>query len=317
MQVCGLLGQLWPDSEVDTPQMRQSFECGLQSPGQKYICAVQDEKVVGFCSLNIKNSLWQQGLMAHVDELVVDQRHRGVGIGSALLRRVEEIAAEMGCKRVELDSAHHRIQAHTFYEGLGFENRALLFSKTMVPGGNNLPKCSTSERKSNGLVDTVIREVRPDDAEAVISILNPIIESAMYSALDTKYTVEAEVEFIRNFPPRGVFHIAEDPREHKAVGFQTLEPFADYTQAFDHVGVIATFTDLGWRRRGIGRRLSEVTFESGRGKGYEKIFTFVRADNPEALQFYLKLGFHVIGTAQKHTRIGGNYMDEIIIEKFL
>ena len=47
------------------------------------------------------------------------------------------------------------------------------------------------------------------------------------------------------------------------------------------------------------------------------MFTFVRADNLEALQFYLKLGFRVVGTAQRQARIGSNYVDEIIIEKFL
>jgi L-amino acid N-acyltransferase YncA len=146
---------------------------------------------------------------------------------------------------------------------------------------------------------------------------NPIIESGVYSALDTPFTVEAEREFIRNFPRRGVFQMAEDPRDHKAVGFQTLEPYATYTHAFDHVGVIATFVDLACRRRGVGGRLSNVTFESARNKGYQKLFTFVRADNPDALQFYLKLGFRVVGTSQRQARIGGSYVDEIIIEKFL
>jgi ribosomal protein S18 acetylase RimI-like enzyme len=80
----------------------------------------------------VNNNLWQQGLIGHVDELVVDQRHRRMGIGSALLRRMEEIAAEMGCKRLQLDSAHHRLEAHAFYESLGFRNRAMLFSKPMA-----------------------------------------------------------------------------------------------------------------------------------------------------------------------------------------
>lgn len=124
-----LLGSLWPDIDVHTTEMRRCFERDLQSPNQKYVCAVLDEEVVGFCSLNIKNNLWQQGLVGHVDELVVDEPHRRIGIGSALLRRIEEIAMEMGCKRLELDSAHHRGEAHAFYESLGFQNRAMLFSK--------------------------------------------------------------------------------------------------------------------------------------------------------------------------------------------
>lgn len=169
----------------------------------------------------------------------------------------------------------------------------------------------------NDPMDFLIREVRPDDAEVIANILNPIIQSGQYSALDTPFTVEAEREFISNFPERGVFHVAEDSRDHRAVGFQNLEPYATYTHAFDHVGVIATYVDLGCRRRGVGRRLAEVTFETARGKGYEKLFTSVRADNPAALQFYLNLGFRVVGTAKRQARIGSKYVDEVFIEKFL
>ena len=166
-------------------------------------------------------------------------------------------------------------------------------------------------------MDPQIREVRADDAGAIVGILNPIIESRAYSALDTPLTVEAEREFIRRFPRRGVFLVAEDSCDRRAVGFQTLEPYATYTHAFDHVGVIATFVDLACRRRGVGRRLAEATFESARGKGYEKVFTFVRADNPGALQFYLALGLQVVGTAERQAKIGGDYVDEVFLERFL
>jgi L-amino acid N-acyltransferase YncA len=171
--------------------------------------------------------------------------------------------------------------------------------------------------RTNDPMDLLIREVQPGDAEAIVGILNPIIESGAYSALDTPFTVEAEREFIRNFPQRGAFHVAEEPRDHRAVGFQTLEPYATYTHAFDHVGVVATFVDLACRRRGIGKRLSEVTLPCARDKGFEKIFTFVRADNPDALGFYLGLGFRIVGTAERQAKIGGDYVDEIIIERFL
>jgi L-amino acid N-acyltransferase YncA len=163
----------------------------------------------------------------------------------------------------------------------------------------------------------LVREVRPDDAEAILGILNPIIESGAYSALDTPFTVEAEREFIRSFPQRGLFHLAEQSREQRVVGFQTLEPFATYTRAFDHVGVIATFVEMACRGRGVGRSLAEATFAQARPKGYEKLFTFVRADNRDALRFYRGLGFRVVGTAARQAKIDGKYVDEVIVERFL
>jgi L-amino acid N-acyltransferase YncA len=162
-----------------------------------------------------------------------------------------------------------------------------------------------------------IRDVSADDAEAIVGIFNPIIESGIYTAFDTPFSVEAEREYILNLPDRGIFHVAVCQREQRVVGFQSLEPFATYTHAFDHVGVLGTYVDIKSRRQGIASRLFEATFETARRKGYEKLFTFVRADNMAALAAYLNQGFRVVGTSQRHAKINGKYVDEIMIERFL
>ena len=165
--------------------------------------------------------------------------------------------------------------------------------------------------------EILVRKASVDDAEAIVAIFNPIIEAGAYTAFDTPFTVEAEREYILNLPPRGILHVAVCQTDQRVVGFQGLEPFAAYTHAFDHVGVIGTYVDLSRRRQGIASRLFEVTFETARLKGYEKIFAYVRADNIAALTTYLNQGFRVVGTAQRHARINGKYVDEIMIEKFL
>ena len=166
-------------------------------------------------------------------------------------------------------------------------------------------------------MDLLIREVQPEDAESIIGILNPIIEAGSYTVLDRTLSVEEEQRFITNFPDRGVFHVAQRRKNGQVVGFQSIEPFATYTRTFDHVAGIATFVDLSQRRQGIGRRLSEVTFEAAIRAGYEKIFTYVLAHNQASLAFHLKLGFRIVGTSQKQAKFGADYADEVIIEKFL
>lgn len=163
----------------------------------------------------------------------------------------------------------------------------------------------------------VIRDVDPSDAEAIVRILNPIIDARVYTALDTPFSVEAERNYILNFPQRGVWKVAIRQSDRSLVGFQIMEPFATYTKAFDHVGTLGTFVDLGLRRQGVAKRLFDATFETAAEKGYEKIFTFVRADNPAALRTYLAQGFTVLGTAHRQAKIDGRYIDEILIEKFL
>lgn len=166
-------------------------------------------------------------------------------------------------------------------------------------------------------MNLLIREAQPNDAAAIVGILNPIIEANVYTAFDTPLTVQFEREYILNFPQRGVFHIAVSCFDQKIVGFQSMEPFANFTHAFDHVGIIGTYVDLSYRRQGISKILFEATFETARHKGYEKILTYVRADNFAALASYLQHGFRIIGTAQKQAKFKETYVDEIIIERFL
>jgi len=84
----------------------------------------------------------------------------------------------------------------------------------------------------------IIREANTQDAQGIINILNPIIEEGRYTILDITFTLKEEVAFIESFPKQGCFNVAIHPETYGVVGFQVIEPFATYTHAFDHVGVL-------------------------------------------------------------------------------
>lgn len=126
-----LLKQLWPNNRLDYHKMQKVFDDNLKSDYKRLICAMINNQIIGFCSLTIKDNLWQQGLLGNVDELVVDEKFRGQGIGRKLMEAITDIAIKEGCVQLELDSALHRKQAHKFYNNLGFMTRAYLFSKRL------------------------------------------------------------------------------------------------------------------------------------------------------------------------------------------
>ncbi len=167
---------------------------------------------------------------------------------------------------------------------------------------------------TNGRVH--IREARASDAEGVAAILNAIIATGAYTALDTPVSAAEERRFIEAFPARGIFLVAVAPGD-EVVGFQNVEPFATFTHAFDHVGVIGTFISLERRRLGIGRQLFAAMFDAAVGKGYRKLVAYVRADNPAAQAAYAAHGFGVVGIARAQAYIRGRYVDEIFIERTL
>ena len=55
---------------------------------------------------------------AHVSEVWVDERHRGKGIGSALLNKAEAYAAERSCTRIHLETRSDA--ARRLYKKLGY-----------------------------------------------------------------------------------------------------------------------------------------------------------------------------------------------------
>jgi L-amino acid N-acyltransferase YncA len=166
-------------------------------------------------------------------------------------------------------------------------------------------------------MEVLIRDATPDDAAGVVSVVNPIIEARSFTLFDTPFTTEAERSYIAGLTERDIFHVAVRADDNAVVGFQSMAPFATYTHAFDHVGVVGTYVDLGTRRQGIAKRLFPATFEAARRKGYEKIFTYIRADNPVALATYQRHGFRIVGTAERHAKLHGRYVDVIVVERFV
>ena len=162
-----------------------------------------------------------------------------------------------------------------------------------------------------------VRDATLDDAEGIVAILNPIIEAGVYTVIDGPITAAAERDFIRSCSPRGEFHEAIDVADGALAGFQIAQPIATYTHAFDHVCDMGTYVDLSRRRQGIASALFRASFGALAAKGCEKLFTYVRADNPASLKTYEHHGFRVVGVASRHARVQGRYVDETIIEKLL
>ncbi len=130
-RICELLQQLWPEKKLDKGALKAVLTRALRSSEDIYLCAEIENTIAGFCSLAIKNSLWQESRIGMLSEMVVDEAFRNRGIGTALLGTIVDAARQRGCRRIELDSAFHRDAAHRFYEKAGFVKRAYLFSKEL------------------------------------------------------------------------------------------------------------------------------------------------------------------------------------------
>lgn len=129
--VLGLLRHLWPDKAINETALSNVLSRGMKSGDNVYLCAENSDGMVGFCSMQLHDSLWQESLIAYVETLIVAGKSRGQGIGTRMLDEVIEMARLRECRKIELDSAFHRESAHDFYESHGFQKRAFVFSKDL------------------------------------------------------------------------------------------------------------------------------------------------------------------------------------------
>lgn len=58
---------------------------------------------------------------AIVENVVVDERSRGQGIGTRLMAHIDQLAREHDCSKIMLLSAMTRDEAHRFFEACGYQ----------------------------------------------------------------------------------------------------------------------------------------------------------------------------------------------------
>jgi GNAT superfamily N-acetyltransferase len=65
---------------------------------------------------------------ALLDAVVITHARRGEGIGEAMLQEAMRLAREAGCYKLALSSSLQRMDAHRFYEMLGFTQHGISFA---------------------------------------------------------------------------------------------------------------------------------------------------------------------------------------------
>jgi GNAT superfamily N-acetyltransferase len=101
------------------------------------LVAVDGERVIGCLAYHVLQLFHSADRHMRIVSLVIDQTHRGQGVGKRLLARAEKLAKKLGCIAVELTSGRHRAKtgAHTFYCMQGYQRngKTAYFRKIIGP----------------------------------------------------------------------------------------------------------------------------------------------------------------------------------------
>ena len=125
--VAGLIGQLgYPASAAEAAE--RLLKLAAHAHAATYVAEL-DGRVVGVITAHTFPTVHATAPAAWITTLVVDESCRGRGAGRALVAATELWAIAGGSQKISVTSALRRLDAHAFYEALGYAHSGLRLAK--------------------------------------------------------------------------------------------------------------------------------------------------------------------------------------------
>jgi ribosomal protein S18 acetylase RimI-like enzyme len=165
-------------------------------------------------------------------------------------------------------------------------------------------------------MDVMVRELRWDDADALISNYYSLLDEAKEDPLfgiaqppqrpdlpsEYRWFSELYAAVLRG---DAVAYVAE--ADGRVVGMAEVRRRATRVE-FSHIGVLGMYVVKGYRGKGIGKALLRKTIEGCRGK-FEIIVLEVLTTNTVAKRLYQGMGFRTYGLLPGGVKRGDRYID--------
>lgn len=114
------------DFHFDAAKAERGLRLLLERDDALILNALADGEVIGMCSVQTVISTAEGGPVGLVEDVVVDDRWRGRGIGRRLLAEAERWAVSRGLTRLQLLADWGNRPALDFYDRVGWEATALV-----------------------------------------------------------------------------------------------------------------------------------------------------------------------------------------------
>lgn len=125
-----LLDELY-ENKIEYSKFTQKYKESLEDNSFYGIVAIENNKVVGVLISRVINRLAKKKNILFIDDLIVNEKCRNIGVGKLLIQTATAYAISKDCGALELTSMIQNINAHRFYENNGFEKRQYKFKKSL------------------------------------------------------------------------------------------------------------------------------------------------------------------------------------------
>jgi ribosomal protein S18 acetylase RimI-like enzyme len=120
----------------DAPNVERRYASRVRDPGRAVFVAVIDQAFVGFVDAVLVEKVdagayLAPGLDVYIEEVIVTSDARRRGVGTLLIRAVEEWAKEAGARMVTLDTHVTNESARRLYATLGYREVGVVIVKSL------------------------------------------------------------------------------------------------------------------------------------------------------------------------------------------
>lgn len=128
--VLSLYAQIGQDDGLVLPldEAARTFATFKSYPDYHIHVALDGDRVIGTFALLIMDNLGHRGApSAILEDVVVAEELRGMGVGKRMMEYANELCRRKGCYKMTFSSNINRVAAHRFYESLGFRKHGYSF----------------------------------------------------------------------------------------------------------------------------------------------------------------------------------------------
>jgi ribosomal protein S18 acetylase RimI-like enzyme len=118
----------WTFSDVG----RNYFKKMIEDENEIALVAELEDKIVGYLVVSIyHHSFRKENPIAELDNMYIEEKFRGKGIGTQLVAEAKRKAKEKGARTLKVEAAAQNEKALSFYRACGFEDFDIILQMSL------------------------------------------------------------------------------------------------------------------------------------------------------------------------------------------
>lgn len=160
-----------------------------------------------------------------------------------------------------------------------------------------------------------IRPAEASDAEALMAIYNPVVETSTATFDLVPRTLDQQLDWLADRSGARIVLVAEAD-DGAVAGYAAISPYRERA-AYATTVEDSVYVHPDHQGRGVGRLLLEAMVETARAHGFHAMMARIVADHEASIALHSVCGFEVVGHEREVGRKFGRWLDVTLMERLL